>query len=214
MKIRTTYELDKSIDHDIAWRKREFTTIKFMILEARDHEKKILLRAAITLLYSHWEGHIKHCALVYLNYLNCLGLKYGQMKENFLLLSLTNEFSSGFSIKKFSSQKKLHEYFKTSNTINFSINEQEIIDTGSNLKYPVVSNILDQLGLDAKLYELKEHFIDSKLLRCRNAIAHGDIISSQEIEDTYAEIESELLTMIQSFQNAIRTAVDNKEYLK
>ncbi|MFG4431772.1 MAE_28990/MAE_18760 family HEPN-like nuclease, partial [Acinetobacter baumannii] len=85
MKIRNSYELEASIDNDILWRKREFTTLKFLIQGARKHERNVLIRSAIVLLYSHWEGHIKHCALAYLNYLNHKGYSYEQLKDNFLL---------------------------------------------------------------------------------------------------------------------------------
>ncbi len=214
MKIRTSYELEQSIDHDIFWRKREFTTLKFLIAGSRKHEKQVLTRAAIVMLYSHWEGHIKHCAQVYLNYLNNKGYSYEQLKENFLLLSLNNKFSNGFSIKKYPSQKEIYDYLNTPRNESFAINESTVIDTESNLKYEIVLNILRQLGLNEGIYELKQNFINSKLLKCRNAIAHGDFIPVEEIDETYIEIENELLNMILLFQNLIRNAVTTKQYLK
>lgn len=214
MKIRTSYELEQSIDHDIFWRKREFTTLKFLIAGSRNHEKQVLTRAAIVMLYSHWEGHIKHCAQVYLNYLNHKGYSYEQLKENFLLLSLNQKFSNGFSIKKYPSQKEIYDYLNTPRNESFAINESTVIDTESNLKYEIVLNILRQLGLNEGIYELKQNFINSKLLKCRNAIAHGDFIPVEEIDETYIEIENELLNMILLFQNLIRNAVTTKQYLK
>jgi hypothetical protein len=214
MKVRTTLELEEKLDEDIAWRKREFTTLKFMLDNARGHEKLILMRASIALLYAHWEGHIKHCALVYLNYLNHLAPSYENMSDNFIQLSLGQKFSQGFSIKKFSSQKEIFDYLTQTQKSNFSIKEEVVINTESNLKYEVILNILDQLGLDSSLYQLKENFINSKLLKCRNAIAHGDRVNQQELEDTYSELEKELLIMITAFQNLIRNAVSTKGYLK
>ncbi|MCJ0830503.1 MAE_28990/MAE_18760 family HEPN-like nuclease [Acinetobacter sp. NIPH1876] len=214
MKIRTAYELDSSIDHDIAWRKREFTTLKFLIQGTRNHERNILIRAAVVLLYSHWEGHIKHCALVYLNYLNHKGYSYEQLKENFLLLSLNDRFKQGFSIKKFPSQKEIFDYIHSPRHEKFNIDEAIVIDVESNLKYDIVLNILKQLGLDDKSYELKQNFIDSKLVRCRNHIAHGEFLPIDDIIDTYNELENELLDMIQLFQNLIKNAVSNHDYLK
>ncbi|MCO8059163.1 MAE_28990/MAE_18760 family HEPN-like nuclease [Acinetobacter towneri] len=214
MKIRTAYELEESIRHDITWRKREFTTLKFMISSSRKHERLILLKAAITLLYSHWEGHVKHCSLVYLNYLNNIGCSFHKMKDNFLLLGVPEKFKKGFSFNNISSLAELMNYFNTPQTENFKVKEEYVIDTDSNLKFPILFNILQQLGLETKDYELKEHFIDAKMLKCRNTIAHGSILSEKEIEDTYNEIENELLDMIIHFQNLIFKAVDNKEYLK
>jgi len=214
MKVRSSLELQDSIQKDILWRKREFTSLNFMISGSRDHEKKILLRAAIVLLYSHWEGHIKHCALAYVTYLNNIGLSFHNMKDNFLLLSVPDRFRKGFSLNKISSLIELSEYLNSPPNQNFKIDEKLVIDTDSNLKFPILLNILHQLGLDSQCYDLKENFIDSKLVRCRNAIAHGDILGWDEIEDTYRDIENELLDMIVLFQNLIFKAVDNKEYLK
>lgn len=214
MKIRTSLELQDSIQHDIKWRKREFTTLKFMISDSRDHEKTLLIRAAIVLLYSHWEGHIKHCALAYVTYLNNIGISFQKMKDNFLLLSVPDKFRKGFSLNKISSLIELNEYLNRPPNENFKIDENLVINTESNLKFPILLNILYQLGLDSQCYDLKEHFIDSKLVRCRNAIAHGDNLGWDDIEETYTEIENELLGMIMLFQNLIIKAVDNKEYLK
>ncbi|MDU5455325.1 MAG: MAE_28990/MAE_18760 family HEPN-like nuclease [Pseudescherichia vulneris] len=214
MKIRSLYELESKLDEDLSWRRKEFTTLKLMINGSRAHQKQVLLRAAITLLYAHWEGHIKHCALVYLKLLNCLGIRYCDMTDNFIQLSLSEKFKQGFSIKKFSSQKEIYYYLTSDKKDNFSISKDIVIDTESNLKYEVVFNILEQLGLNSSIYELKENFINSKLLRCRNAIAHGDRISLEDLEDTYQELEEELLDMIETFQNLIRNAASNKSYLK
>lgn len=214
MKVRSPYELEQKLDEDLSWRRREFTTLKFMIDSARSHEKQILLRASIALLYAHWEGHIKHCALVYLKFLKSLGLHYCDMTDNFIQLSLGEKFRQGFSIKKYPSQKEIFDYLTIEQKVIFCINEDIVVDTESNLKYEVFFNLMEQLGLDSSIFELKENFINSKLLRCRNAIAHGDKINNSDLEDTYNELEEELLDMIVTFQTLVRTAVDNKSYLK
>ena len=214
MKIRTSLELQDSLQKDIKWRKREFTSLGFMINSSRGHEKQILLRAAIVLLYAHWEGHIKHCALAYITFLNNKGLPFHKMKDNFLLLSVPDKFRKGFSLNKISSLLELNNYVNSPPIGNFKVDENLVVDTDSNLKFPILLNILQQLGLDSTSYDLKEHFIDSKLVRCRNAIAHGDILGSIDIEETYEEIKTELLNMILLFQNLIFKAVDNQEYLR
>lgn len=214
MKVRSAAELEQKLDEDLAWRKKEFTTLKFMLASARNHEKQILLRASIALLYAHWEGHIKHCALVYLKLLNTIAPNYHVMTDNFVQMSLGEKFAQGFSIKRFSSQKDIFNYIKNDEKAKFSIDENVVIDTESNLKYQVIFNILEQLGLNSSVFELKENFINSKLLKCRNQIAHGERCSQEELQDTYEELENELLEMIMTFQTMVRNAVINKEYLK
>jgi hypothetical protein len=214
VKIRTPYELECRFDEDLAWRRKEITTLKLMVSSSRTHESTILIKAAIALFYSHWEGHVKHCALVYLQYLNFIAPSYQQMTDNFVQISLYEKFHDGFSLKKFPSQKSIFNYLTNIPNEKFSLNEKRVIDTESNLKYEVFFNILNQLGLNTSDFELKENFINSKLLKCRNAIAHGDRLSIEELKDTYTEIEDELLNMIVTYQNLIRNAVNSKSYLR
>lgn len=215
MKIRSAEELEDSLDKDLVWRRKEFTTLKFMVKGARDHQKEILLRASIALLYAHWEGHIKHCAIAYICYHNSIAMKYSDLKDNFFQMSLGEKFSKGFSIKKFSSQREIFEYVNAGALEeNFSISAESVIDTESNLKSNVLFNILDQLGLGCSKFELKNQFIDAKLLKCRNAIAHGSKISDSEMQNTYNELQDELLNMIVVFNNLVKNAVFCKSYLK
>lgn len=215
MKIRSSEELEDSLDNDLAWRKREFTTLKFMVASARAHERKILIRASIALLYAHWEGHVKHCSMAYIYYLNFISLKYCDLKDNFFQMGLGEKFSQGYSLKKFSSQRAICEYVSEGAFDDkFSVTADSVIDTESNLKSEVLFNILDQLGLDCSIFELKKQFIDAKLLKCRNAIAHGSKVGDEDIHDTYAELEDELLEMITAFHNLVRNAVNSKSYMK
>ena len=214
MKVRSLNELQDKLQEDLAWRKREFTTLKFLVSGSKKHQKDVLLRSSIALLYSHWEGHIKHCALVYICYLKQLAPKYKNMQDNFFQLSLGNKFNQGFSIKQFPSQKEIFEYISNGLEENFDVNEAVVIDTESNLKYAVIYNILSQLGLDTSTFELKENFIDSKLLKCRNAIAHGDKVGAKELIETYNELEAELLNMIITFQTLVINSAVSKSYLK
>ena len=73
---------------------------------------------------------------------------------------------------------------------------------------------MNQLGLDMQPFELKFNFIDQKLIKNRNAIAHGEYVSNKDIDDAYDEISTHLLILIETFHNMIKTAASNKEYLK
>lgn len=214
MKIRSLYELESTLDKDLAWRKREFTTIKFMIEKAKENEKLILYKSAVALLYSHWEGYLKCGSQAYVCYLNHISPKYGDVKENFLQSSLADRFSKGFSLKKHPSQKEIFEYITYANDDKLKINERRVVDTESNLKTGVLFNIMQQLALDTKPFSLKENFIDVVMVDNRNKIAHGERLSSNELERIYSELEDDLLTMIMTFQNIVINAAANKEYLK
>lgn len=214
MKVRSLYELESTLDEDLAWRKREFTTIKFMIEKARENEKLILYKSAVALLYSHWEGYLKCGSQAYVCYLNHISPKFGDVKENFLQSSLADRFSKGFSLKKHPSQKEIFEYIIYANNDNLKINEKRVVDTESNLKTGVLFNIMHQLALDTKPFSLKENFIDVVMVDNRNKIAHGERLSNDELERVYSELEDDLLTMIMTFKNVVVNAAVNKEYLK
>lgn len=214
MKVRSLDELEDILDQDLSWRRKEFTTLRLMIQSSRNHQKRILMRAGIALMYSHWEGHIKKSAEAYLCYLNCIAPKYSSMSDNFSHLSLGDKFFTGFSIKKYSSQKEIFDYIQSGLDSKFSVDEQKVINTESNLKSQVLMNILNQLGLDTNSFQLKENFIDSIMLKNRNKIAHGEHISDADLTLSYSEIEKELLAMIEKFQNQVRNAAANKSYLK
>ena len=210
MKVRSLYHLEAMLDQDLAWRKREFTTIKFMIKNARQHEKVILYKSAV----AHWEGYLKNSSQAYACYLNHVAPKYGEMKDNFLQSSLADKFSQGFSFKKYPFQKEIFEYIKCATDMPLKINEKRVVDTESNLKSHVLFNIMKQLALDTNIFELKENFIDVIMVDNRNKIAHGEKIDSAEVEEAYCLLESELLEMIMSFQSTIISSAANKYYLK
>lgn len=215
MKIRTLEQLEKSLVSDLTWRKRELTTLKFMIQKSSaDHKKNILHRAAIALLYSHWEGHVKHCSLVYLNYLNSLGLHCDQIADNLIQLNLSSHFDVNISMKSTKNQKAIHDYFSRLPDFTFKVVEDKTIDTKSNLNSEVLSNILSQLGLSNDAFQLKSTLIDTVLLKNRNAVVHGEMLNANGLRDTYNEIEDELLDLIQTFHNLVNTAAANRLYLK
>lgn len=129
MKIRSLTELDDQLDKDFLWRRKEFTTLKFMVSSSRNHEKSILIRASIAILYAHWEGHIKFCAQAYILYLKHIAPKYKNMTDNFIQMSLGEKFKEGFSIKRFSSQQEIFDYLTQEQEKKFDLNENVIIDT-------------------------------------------------------------------------------------
>ena len=213
MKIRDKSECIDYIDQDIAWRKKEITTLIFLIEKARGHEKILLMKSALILFYSHWEGHIKNCSIAYLNFLNNQGLRYCKLKENFYYLSLSEEFRCGFSISKIQHQIKLYQHMSEISNKTFKVKEGSIIDTSSNLKYDVLNTILLQLGFDSSVFNQKENFINEILLGYRNAIAHGELRDCKSIENAYREVKDTLLPLMEAFRTLVSNAVTLSSYL-
>ncbi|MDC2826652.1 MAE_28990/MAE_18760 family HEPN-like nuclease [Rodentibacter pneumotropicus] len=213
MKIKSASDCIDYIAKDIAWRKKEITSLIFLIEKSRKHEKNILMKSALVLFYSHWEGHIKSCSIAYLNFLNHQGIKYCHLKENFHHLSLGENFRSGFSISKIQHQIELYKHLSTIHDKAFKVKEENIIDTNSNLKYDILDTILLQLGFHSTLFSQKELFINEILLNNRNAIAHGELRDNKSIEDAYNEVKEHLLPLIEAFNTLVSNAVASSSYL-
>ena len=87
MSIRTLIELGEFLDSELSWRKKELTTLRFLVRRTRRHEVNALLRAAICMLYAHWEGFVKAAATGYVCYVNTRRLKYRELSPNFVALA-------------------------------------------------------------------------------------------------------------------------------
>jgi MAE_28990/MAE_18760-like HEPN len=68
------------------------------------------------------------------------------------------------------------------------------------------------LGLDYSFYEIKEVIIDEKLLKRRNAIAHGEYLSLDREE--YQQLHDEMLGMMENFRTQIENNAIQKLYLR
>ena len=91
MKIKDLATLEEKIDNEMAWRKKELTSLKVDVESSKTKEKSEqsrAIRSGIAMLYAHWEGAIKSIAEYYLVYVSGLNLKYGELKNNFLAIAL------------------------------------------------------------------------------------------------------------------------------
>lgn len=215
MKIATLEKLIDSLDKDLSWRKKEFTTWKFAIgSEDREMYRTALMRASITILYSHWEGHIKYCAQCYLSFIVEQKLTCGNLKDNFQFLMLGAKFGKDTNLKDVVTQKEIHQYLNNISSEKFKLVPEQTINTQSNLNYNALEKISLQIGIAIEEISSKKNFIDEKLLKCRNYIAHGQRYNDDKVQDIYQEIEKDLLSIIVTFNEAIITAATEKSYLR
>jgi MAE_28990/MAE_18760-like HEPN len=91
MKVRSVEQLDDLLAEDLAWRKRELTTLEFAIRRARTHEMAPLTRSGIALLYAHWEGYIKGSATLYLAFVASKRLRLEELSSHILAVALRSK---------------------------------------------------------------------------------------------------------------------------
>jgi hypothetical protein len=94
----------------------------------------------------------------------------------------------------------------------FNATPEKIVNTESNLSSAVFKEIILALGLDyLPLYQTRQAFIDEKLLRSRNQVAHGELVSFSE-EDAQERIDG-VLYLLDQFADQLIDAVRDENFL-
>ena len=210
MRIRSQTQLAQYLEEELAWRKRELTTLKLMLGSRREHHRQLLLRAAICVLYAHWEGFIRAAATGYLSYVATQGLRFIDLTPNFVALGLRSEISQAGK----SNMPTIHTALTTRLMLGLSerasIDWESSVETHSNLNSKNFIEILCLLGLDDKEYLLKQHLLDQRLLGKRNLIAHG---RQTEIEiDEYFGLHDQIVQLVERFRTDVENAAALENY--
>lgn len=215
MKIRTSEELYDLISHEQAWRRKELTAIRSNIATSRKFAKNTSLRAGIALLYAHWEGLIKNIATYYLCYVSCKKLKYSDLKQNFLALSVYKNLELFSESKKASMHNKIiNEMHELADKIS-DIPYENVIKTNSNLNSEIFIEIMETIGLDYSSYETNFVLIDEVLLKMRNEIAHGERAEELDLDEKrFFEIYDKMVEMMNRFANQVANASCTNEFKK
>ncbi|SEH06648.1 MAE_28990/MAE_18760 family HEPN-like nuclease [Candidatus Venteria ishoeyi] len=217
MKIKTKENFLDAIQKERAWRRKELTNLKSLIYQSRDSYNKTLIRASILMLYSHWEGYVKKVCEAFFYYLNFKSYRYSDLQPNFLAIGIADEFNGYFPQKKFNSYLKAVNFITgKSSKKKFRIDVSTRVDTKSNLTTEVLVELLDMLGLDSSYFKNNQHYIDSKLLKYRNAIAHGErtdnnpdlSIDSEEFNNLYDKINN----LMNYFENIVINHIEMETY--
>jgi MAE_28990/MAE_18760-like HEPN len=198
MKIRSMDDVNTELSRDLAWRKKELSTLK--LVQWEDHP--VFLRSWLALLYAHWEGFIKSASCTYLEFVQFQRLQYRELAPNIIALAVRGRLRAASDSNQIRAHIDLTKFFMEGLNERCAISK-ESVSTRSNLSSRVLRDIVDSLGLDFSPYESKGHLIDERLVRVRNTIAHGEYL---EVDfESVSELHSEVFEMIETF----RTQVDN-----
>jgi len=211
MKIRTADNFIDTLDKEIAWRKKELTYLRSNVKEGSANFKTHL-RSAIVMLYAHWEGFIKNSCELYVSFIREKGLKYDELSENFIALALKQNLKEFEQTNKSTIHCKMVDLLLNNLNQKANIPNTEIIKTGSNLNSNILKEILTTVGIDYTEYELKNNLLDSKLLRNRNSIAHGEYVELKELD--FNELYTEITKMMDDVKTKLSNAVVLESYKK
>lgn len=218
MKIKNLNDLEEKIDNELAWRKKELTSIRVDVESSEIKEKSEqsrAIRSGIAMLYAHWEGVIKSIAEFYLIYVSGLNLKYGELKNNFLAIAIKNSLNEFEDTKKATIHNKLIDNVYSKKNEISQIPYKNIIKTDSNLKMDIFKEIAATIGIDYNPYMLKKMLIDQRLLGNRNKIAHGERLETLDgisNPTDYIELHKTIIELIDKFAQNIKDAALNEDY--
>lgn len=211
MKIRTVEELDNRIREDFTWRRHEMTFFNQQLRQGARIQKRSLLRASVAILYAHWEGFIKTSCHYYLCYVASLRLSTEKLSPPLAALSLRALINKSTDSRSSILHNEMVVVIRESAHERARVPAQrDAIQTASNLSFSVLEDILISIGLDPAPYEYARDLINDNLVNYRNKIAHGEneVISEQD----WDELESEVLTLMESVATEIVNSASNKRY--
>jgi len=184
------------------------------LIEAKnvsDQRHKVLVRSGVCILYSHWEGFIKLAASSYLEYVISKKLTYQELSSNFLALAMKEKLKDAKETHKPSLYIPVCEFFLSElNQRCLLPKPKDVISTASNLSSEILKEITYILGIDFSIYSTKSVLIDTKLLKTRNEIAHGEDSVFDRAE--YLEVHREIIGMLDIFRNQIENAASQKKF--
>lgn len=161
---------------DIEWRMSELASLKTIPLRygLSKYHAELLTKYAIPSMYALWEGYVKKCFELYIDYINSLELDSSDIHLNLLTHSFSTEDKLALENPRMSFIKKREfiEFYQTKTKEKFTISKK--IPTKSNVDFEVINELLERFNLEKlpkNIYEKKL----KKLLRFRNSIAHGEI---------------------------------------
>lgn len=211
-KARTESDLSAQLDADLTSRLRELSDLKKAILDAQPTGRSVLLKALVALAYAHWEGSVKFSANKYFEFIAVRKLQYSALNQNFYVNSFLVRLGSFISNKpSLRARSELVSEILSAKSNRFSQIHPDLVNTGSNLKFETLKEICLVCGIDFKIFEPHETFIDIVLLKRRNSIAHGDdsVVAVEEIDG----LVNDVIKIMRMFRNELENKVYTKAYL-
>lgn len=213
MVASTPEEFADDLADSFQWRRSELASLKTEVerlngdTEARPYGRMIL-RAAVALLYAHWEGFVKHGCQHYLDYVARRKLRYAELHPDFVATAVRSlSVNAGTDA---GTMTLLAQLVAGDGKQRARVPRDGVVETGSNLRYARLCQILKSLGLSADDFETLEQLIDHRLCDARNDIAHGKYVIPTS--EAVLELHTVVVTMMETVHTRLLDAVFNQEY--
>src|ERR1035438_9312893 len=148
MSIRTVEQLVDAVSTEISWRRKELTDLQIMLESAGDSRTRqaALSRAALALLYAHWEGFVKAVAEFYLEFVCMQRLRNHELSDSLLAVTLRSALQAAEASHRIGAHTDVVRFFRTQMDTRSRLPYKNVIRTESNLSSTVLLEILRTLG--------------------------------------------------------------------
>lgn len=210
--IASADDLEILLTDDLTWRIKEISALKSLIEKsAAGVARNAALRAALPMLYAHWEGYVKRSADQYLAFVYDRRPLAMSLKPALAYAFLEPRFrGAGGGSGSFTPQAAI-DFAEAAKTVRTRANPNVMVNTKSNLRYEVLQEIVDGLAVPDFISLTTKTRVNDHLCDKRNHIAHGESVPITE--EAFEELRLEFTELMRSFKDRLVTAAANQEFL-
>jgi len=210
-RLSTVSLFSDYIDGEFAWRHKEMIDMTMIIKQTGDKGiKKSLLRAAVPLLYAHWEGFIKKASEAVINFVSEQRLRHDELAMCFWVLGVKRELYTLAESGNATETAKALENILASGARRTRFNAKGNVSTDSNLSSRVLERIASTIGVDYAIFAPSAPLIDTALVDRRNHIAHGQL--EYVDEERFSSLMNEIFGLMRTYKNIIENMIVRGEY--
>jgi hypothetical protein len=199
------------VDNEFAWRHKEMIDMSIVIKQTSDPGiKRALLRAALPLLYAHWEGFIKKASEALINFVAEQRLRHDELATCFWVLGVRGDLHVLSESGNAKDAAAALEKILLSGARRARFTAKGNVSTDSNLSSRVLERIASTIGVDYSVFEPSAPLIDASLLDRRNHIAHGQL--EYVTEDRFAALTTDIFGLMRTYKDTIENMVIQGKY--
>jgi HEPN superfamily protein len=201
------------VTEDYTWRIREISDLKVIIRYSGDLYSPVARKAALALLYAHWEGHVLFVAEAYLRFIARKKQRFSQLMPSLQAVKLAS-LIQGWQSQRDSIllRLKIVDTIRSMDVEQFRTVPLNAINTGGNLNSHRFENICQTLMLDIEKIIPDRDYLDESIVGARNRIAHGDYFTVSD--DQMVKAIEYVLEIMRQFRTEVENSVALKKYLR
>lgn len=197
---------------DFTWRVKELSDLKQIIRLSGVSYASVARKAALAMVYAHWEGYVVFVAWAYLTYISKRKRTFSDLVPSLHAVSLAGH------VQEWQKQRdtirlrlKMIDAFRAMDRSQFRKVPDNAVSAGGNLNFDRFSDICRVMMIDPATIIVDHDFLDNEIVGIRNKIAHGGyiVISDERLE----KASQFVLSAMRAFRTDIENCVVNRSFL-